>query len=141
MASVLSCILNFSKSELYFIRPTHPKDVVCPRNPCQHLNYFDKELGVPKPPVSYEFDTLTMILIEGYYTIHASANNFGSPGNSRILHIIGHGQESNNVVIEELETAITVMDMILENFTAMKVYLYIDESVVDSQVTNISIQF
>ena len=31
------------------------------------------------------------------------------------------------------------MDMILENFTVLKVYLYIDESVVDSQVTNISI--
>ena len=88
MASVLSCILNFSKSELYFIRPTYPKDVICPRNPCQQLNYFDRELGVPKPPVSYEFDTVTMILIEGYHTIRASTYNFGSPGNSRIMHII-----------------------------------------------------
>jgi hypothetical protein len=100
------------------------------------LNYFDKELAVPKPPVSYEFDTVTMILIEGRHTIRGSAYNFGSPGNSRFLHIIGHGQRSNN---EELETSITVMAMTLESFTAMKIYLYIDESVVDSQITNISI--
>ena len=56
MASVLSCVLNFNKSELYFIRPWTRK---------QH------------------------------------------------------------VVIEELETAITVMDMIVENFTVLKVYLAI----------------
>ena len=47
-------------------------------------------------------------------------------------------QHLNYFVIEELETTITVMDMILENFTAIN-YVYIDESVVDSQVTNISI--
>jgi hypothetical protein len=103
------------------------------------LNYFDKELAVPKPPVSYKFDTVTMILIEGRHTIRGSAYNFGSPGNSRNLHIIGHGKRSNNVTIEELETSITVMAMTLESFTAMKIYLYIDESVVDSQITNISI--
>jgi hypothetical protein len=142
MLSALSCVR--SENGFHYIRPIatyYPEDVVCPRNPCHNLNYFDKELAVPKPPVSYEFDTVAMILIEGCHTICGSAYNFGSPGNSRtcILHIIGQGQRSNNVTIEELETSITVMDMTLESFTALKIYLYIDESVVDSQITNISI--
>ena len=135
---ILLLIAPGSRSELFYIRPTYPKGVDCPGTPCQSLKYFDKEAEIPKPPITYKFDTVTMILIEGYHTIHGRAYNFGSPGNSRILQIIGHGL-SNAAIIEELETAITVMDILLESLTALRIYLYIDESVVDSQITNISI--
>ena len=59
--------------------------------------------------------------------------------NSHTVHIIGNGRSSNSVIVDDLETAVTVKNMILENFTATNVYLFIDESVVDSQTTNITI--
>lgn len=137
---LLMLIAPCSRSELFYIRPTYPEDVDCPGTPCQSLKYFDKEVKISKPSITYKlnFDTVTMILIEGCHTIHGRVYNFGSPGNSRILQIIGHGL-SNAAIIEELETAITVMDILLESLTALRIYLYIDESVVDSQITNISI--
>ena len=43
------------------------------------------------------------------------------------------------VIVNGLEGAIKVKNMILEKFMASKIYLYIDESVVNSQITHISI--
>ena len=63
---------------------------------------------------------------------------FGSPENSHTLYIIG---DNNTVTVNNLEAVITIKNMILEMFTASKVYFYIDESVVENQITNISIPY
>jgi hypothetical protein len=82
---------------------------------------------------------VTMILFAGNHSIVRSVYNFGSPENSHTLHVKGDSQSSKAVIVNELNGAITVKNMILERFTATKIYLYIDESVVNSQTTNISI--
>ena len=136
--SLVSLSCACIKCEIYYVKPTSPQDVDCPGTPCQTLNDYGK-LELPKSPDGNKSDTVTMILIEGYHRASTNYYNFGSPIDSYALHVIGKGQSSNTVKVFKLETAITVMNMILENVTALKAYIYIDETVVDFQITNISI--
>ena len=140
--SVMLCLLVsscvYSKSECYYVRPTRPQDVDCPGNPCQHLKHYSTE-NLDESDTNKN-DTVTMILTEGYHSVkRESIYNFGSPINSLTIQIIGNGQSSNSVTVDDLETGIIAKNMILESFTAIEVYVYIDELVVDSQTTNISI--
>ena len=82
---------------------------------------------------------MTIILIEGNHSTARDIYNFGSPNNSHTVHVRGNSQSYKTVIVNGLEGAITVKNMILERFTASKIYLYIDESVVNSQITHISI--
>ena len=130
------CTCTQNKNNVYYVRPISPPDVDCPGDPCQSLHDYGTEtLETP------DTNTVTMILIEGYHSAdrHSYVYNFGSPINSYTLHIIGNNQSSNTAIVEDLKTAITVKNMKLESFNASKIYLYIDESVVESQTTNISI--
>ena len=66
-------------------------------------------------------------------------STFGCPVNPYTLHITGNGENTASVIVRNIETAITVKNIILESFTGLKIYSYIDESVVNSQLTNITI--
>ena len=55
------------------------------------------------------------------------------------MHVRGNSQSYKTVIVNGLEGVITVKNMILERFTPSTIYLYIDESVVNSQITRISI--
>ena len=130
----LSCVCSNNNS-VYYVRPFSLQNADCPTGyPCYSLNnYGTDEL---EPP---ENNTVIMILIEGNHSADSNVYNFGSPVNPYTLHIIGDSNDTETVIVYDLETAITVKNMILEMLTASKIYLYIDESVVNSQITNISI--
>jgi hypothetical protein len=132
----LSCVYG-DNNAVYYIRPvpSFPQNVDCPSGyQCDSLNSYgtdDLEL--------HENNTVTMILFEGYHTTDSNVYNIGCPVNPYTLHIIGNGSDTVSVIVRNIETAITVKNMILESFMGSKIYLYIDESVVNSQTTNITI--
>jgi hypothetical protein len=128
--SVLQCVYGINNMVYY----VSPQDTDCPRYQCRSLNDYGTD--ILKPP---ENNTVTMILFAGNHSTVGNVYNFGSPENSRILHVKGDSQSSKAVVINGLKGAITVKNMILERFMASKIYIYIDESIVNSQTTNISI--
>ena len=125
---------------VYYVRPISLPDVDCPGDPydieCYNLNdYGTDDLEAPNN------NLVTMIFIEGYHSADSNYYNFGSPENSHTLEIKGDKQSNDTtvVLIDKLQTAITVKNMSLEVLTVSNLYLYIDESVVNSQTTNISI--
>ena len=123
-----------SNDNVYYI---FPSDADCPaRHSCYDLNVYGTD--DLEPP---ENNTVTMIFIEGYHSADSNYYNFGSPENSHTLEIIGDRQSNDTavVLIDNLKTAITVKSMTLERLAALNLYLYIDESVVNFQTTNISI--
>ena len=129
--SALRCACS-SNNTVYYVLP----DVDCPRDiiMCHNLNYYGTaQLKLP------ENNTVTVILLEGYHTVHYSVYNFGSPDNSHTLYVRGDSQSSNAVKVDGVQGAITVNNMILERFTASNIHMYIDESVVNSQITHILI--
>ena len=119
---VLSCVR--SKNEHYYVKPTSPQDVDCPGHPCQHLKHYStEELNASD---TNKCDMITMILIEGNHSVHLdSIYNFGSPVDSRTIHVVGNGKNSESVTVDDLETGVIAENMILENFTAVEVYVYI----------------
>ena len=119
---------------VYYIKPVDSQSVKCPGDPCHSLNVYGTDK--PKPPNN---NTVTMIFLKGYHSTLADVYNFGSPENSLTLHAMGDSQSSKSVVIDKLKGAITIKNIILENFTALNIYLYIDETVVNTQTTNVSI--
>ena len=125
----LQCAYS-SNNKIYYVSPL---GMDCPRSQCHSLNYYGTDELKP-----LENNTVTMIFFGGNHSIDGNVFNFGSPENSRILHVKGDSQSSKPVIVNELNGAITVKNMILEGFTASKIYIYIDESVVNSQITNIS---
>ena len=128
---VLSCVR--SKNEHYYVKPTSPQDVDCPGHPCQHLKHYSTEELDTSEIKMYDI-MVTMLLIEGNHSVHLdSIYNFGSPVASCTIHVVGNGQNS--------KSGVTVEIMILEKITATEVYniMYTDQSVEDSQITNISI--
>jgi predicted outer membrane repeat protein len=131
----LSCVCRDNNT--YYVRPYFPQHVDCQAGyQCDSLQNYGtatNELGLS------ENNTATMILIEGYHTIDSSVYNFGCPVNPYTLHFIGNGNDTASVVVHYIETAITVKNMILEGFVGSSIFLYIDKSVVNSQITNISI--
>ena len=125
----LQCAYS-SNNTVYYVSPL---GMDCPRSQYHSLNYYST--NKLKPP---ENNTVTMIFFGGnHYTVR-SIYNFGSPDNSRTLHVKGDSQSRKPVIVNKLNGAITVKNMILEGFTASKIYIYIDESIVNSQTTNIS---
>ncbi len=131
----LSCVCRDNNT--YYVRPYFPQHVDCQAGyQCDSLQNYGTatdELELPENIIA------TMIIIEGYHTIDSSVYNLGCPVNPYTLHIIGNGNDAASVTVHNIETAITVKIMILESFKGSKIYLYIDESVVNSQITNISI--
>ena len=126
-----------SSNIVYYVIPPE-SDVNCPEDECSNLNKYGTDvLGLPNN------NLVTMIFTEGYHHADSNYYNFGSPDNCHTLEIIGDRRQINNtaaiVQVDNLETAITVKNMSLKGLTALKLYLYIDESVVNSQITNISI--
>ncbi|MCG8625010.1 MAG: hypothetical protein MJE68_23795 [Proteobacteria bacterium] len=66
--------------------------------------------------------------------------NFGCPVNPPYtLHIIGNGNDTTSVIVQNIKTATTVKNMTFESFTGSKISLYTHKSVVNSQITNITI--
>ena len=127
----LQCAYS-SNNTVYFV---YPLGVDCQlRSQCHSLYYYGTDILKP-----HENNTVTMILFGGNHSTLDSVYNFGSPENSHTLHVKADSQSSKPVVINELKGAITVKNMILEGFTASKIYIYIDESVVNSQITDIMI--
>ena len=130
----LQCACN-SNNTVYYVRPTS-QYVVCPSDECHTLSYYGTNyLKFP------ENNTVTMILLKGNHSlgVDRSVYNFGSPDNSNTLHVRGDNQSSNAVKVFRVKGAITAKNLILERFTASNIYLYTDESVVNSQITRISI--
>ena len=126
----LQCVCSSNDTVYYHnVRPVSPQDVNCPTDQYRTLNDFSTDKL--KPP---ESNTVT-ILIEGHHSTVGNVYNFGSPNNSHTLYVIGNSQSSKTVIVNELRGAITVRNMTLERFTASKIYLYIDELVVNSQTT------
>ena len=134
MVNLLALLCVYSDNNIiYYVRPYN---VDCPASgyKCDILNnYGTDNLELP------EYNTVTMILIEGSHTTDSNVYNFGCPVNPYTLQITGNGENTASVIVRNIETAITVKNMILESFMGFKIYSYIDESVVNSQLTNITI--
>ena len=131
----LSCVYS-DDDAVYYVRPSFPGTVDCPASgyKCDILNnYGTDNLKLPKN------NAVIMILIEGHHTTNSNVYNFGCPVNPYTLHIIGNGHDTASVIVHDIETAITVKNMILESFMGLKIYSYIDESAVNAQTTNITI--
>ena len=132
----LSCTYS-DNNTVYYVRPYFPQNVDCPAGyRCDSLNNYGTEtdeLGLP------ENNTVTMILIQGNHTIDSGVYNFGCPVNPYTLHIIGNSNDTASFIVHNIETATTVKNMTFESFTGLKIYLYTDEPVVNSQITNITI--
>ena len=128
----LSCVYS-DNNIVYYVRPYN---VDCPVSgyKCDVLNnYGTDDWELP------ENNTVIMILIEGSHTTDSNVYNFGCPVNPYTLYITGNDDNTASFIVRNIETAITVKNMILESFTSLKIYLYIDERVVNSQLTNITI--
>ena len=128
----LSCIYS-DNNTIYYVRPYN---VDCPVSgyKCDILNnYGTDDLELP------EYNTVTIILIEGYHSTDSNVYNFGCPVNPYTLYITGNNNVTTSVIVRNIKTAIMVKNIILESFTGLKIYSYIDESVVNSQLTNITI--
>ena len=133
--SAFLCILYGKVAcKTYYVRPISPPDAGCPRDPCKSLNKYGHFTNLDPP----NNNSVTMILIGGNHSVRRDVYNFGSPENSHTLCIIG---DNNTVTVNNLEAAITIKNVILEMFSASKVYFYIDKSVVENQITNISISY
>ena len=130
--SAFLCIYSLVTCKTYYVRPISPPGIGCPRDPCYSLNEYGHFTDLDPP----NNNSVTMILIGGTHSVRRDVYNFGSPENSHTLHIIG---DNNTATVNNLEAAITIKNMILEMFSAFKVYFYIDEAVVEHQITNISI--
>ena len=131
----LSCV-HSDDDVVYYVRPSFSENMDCPVSgyKCDILNnYGTDDLELP------ENNTVTMILIIGSHSTDSNVYNFGCPVNPYTLHIRGNGNDTASVIVRNIETAITVNNMILESFMGSKIYLYIDESVVNTQITNITI--